>query len=253
MSQEPASCSELIEPLPISKQQVLCCGTVFAVLWSIAGGLWAQGGLDASILFALNNAHFNDTFVTVIQLISRYGMAAIAGISLCYLVRAVIFNNPDDDKRLFLLIIFSFGIAGVGGDLLKLLFDRARPIVDHAGELSFLTSSGSPSFPSGHATKSAALALPFLFYAGYRGNFHQCIRILMVFIVLSVGFARIVLAAHYLSDVLAGIGLAFLCLPGAVVIGNKLLSKMASNKKLDTAAKRWILVYIGLIILLCII
>ncbi|MHC4244324.1 MAG: phosphatase PAP2 family protein, partial [Planctomycetota bacterium] len=103
--------------------------------------------------------------------------------------------------------------------------------------------------PSGHSTKSVALALPFLFYAEYKGRFHALVKCILAFVTLMVCFSRIFLGAHYLSDVLAGIGWVFLCLPVSVMLSNKLLRKM-TYKRFERAAKIWILVYLGIMIYL---
>ena len=75
------------------------------------------------------------------------------------------------------------------------------------------------------------------------------VKFILVFVALMVSFSRIFLGAHYLSDVLAGIGWVFLCLPVSVMLSNKLLMKM-TYQKFERAAKIWILVYLGLMIYL---
>ncbi|MCP4608721.1 MAG: phosphatase PAP2 family protein [Planctomycetes bacterium] len=152
-------------------------------------------------------------------------------------------------RQVFLLILFSFAVAGISSDILKMIFNRLRPIHEYANELSFFTRSASPAFPSGHSTKSVALALPFLFYAEYKGHLHTLVKCVLVLVAAMVCFSRIFLGAHYLSDVLAGIGWVFLCLPVSAMLSNKLLSKM-THKKYERAAKIWILVYLGFMIYL---
>jgi len=179
-------------------------------------------------------------------------MAVIAFIYLCYLIMSFKIKILKDGKQIFLLILFSFAIAGITGDILKEVFNRSRPIVEYGENIVCLSNPNTPSFPSGHATKSVALVLPFLFFAYYKGLFHSFIKVILVFITFMVCVARILLGAHYLSDVLSGIGLVFLCLPVSVLVSNQLIKKMTYNK-LELAARIWILVYIGLIIFLIII
>ena len=61
-----------------------------------------------------------------------------------------------------------------------------------------------------------------------------------------VCLSRIVLGAHYFSDVLAGAGLSVFCLPVSVLLTNRLLSRM-TPERYEVASKIWIIVYIALI------
>jgi membrane-associated phospholipid phosphatase len=71
----------------------------------------------------------------------------------------------------------------------------------------------------------------------------------LLFVALMVSFSRIYLGAHYLSDVLSGIGWAFVCLPVAAILSNRILEKM-TYQKLERAVIKWIFVYLGLTICL---
>lgn len=239
--------SKLVNPINTSKNQWFCFGLIFLVSWSTAILLWFQIEIDRTILFSLNNSNFNNTIVVLNKLFSRYGMPTIVAIYLCYLILSLKSNEIKNGRPIFLLILFSFALAGITGDILKEILNRTRPIIEYSNEISFLTNPKTPSFPSGHATKSVAFVIPFLFYAEYKGGFHIWIKWILAFIALMVCFARIFLGAHYLSDVLAGIGWAFLCLPFSALLTNKILKRM-SYKKLNIAAKVWIFIYLGLII-----
>ncbi|MHA2054010.1 MAG: phosphatase PAP2 family protein [Candidatus Kariarchaeaceae archaeon] len=238
-----------INQINIAKKQRMKFGIVFLISWSISIILWFQVELDKSILILLNNSRFDEKFVLLNQLFSKYGMAVIVFTYLLYLILSFKINELRRGRPLFLLIICSFAVAGISGDILKEIFNRTRPIHEYASEIRGLTSSVSPSFPSGHATKSIAFVLPYLFCADYRGRIHSLVKYILSLIVLFVCFSRIILGAHYLSDVLAGLGWAFLCLPISIIISNSILRKM-TNEKLEFAAKIWVLVYIGLLILL---
>jgi undecaprenyl-diphosphatase len=232
-----------------SKKQWICFSIVFLITWSISLFLWFQVEADRHILFTLNNSNFGNGLLIINRLSSQYGMPVIVFIYMLYLALSLKFTHLKKSRQVFLLIIFSFAVAGISGDILKMLFHRTRPIHEYANQLSFFTRSGSPSFPSGHSTKSMALALPFLFYAEYKGRFHTLVKCILVFVASMVCFSRIFLGAHYLSDVLAGIGWVFLCLPVSVMLSNKLLRKM-TYKRYERAGKIWILVYLGFMIYL---
>ena len=232
-----------------SKKQWICFTIIFLISWGISIFLWFQVDADRHILFTLNNSNFSDGLIGINRFFTRYGMSLIVFIYTLYLALSQKFTSLKKSRQVFLLIIFSFAVAGISGDILKMIFNRTRPIQEYANQLSFFTRSGSPSLPSGHSTKSLALALPFLFYAEYKGRFHTLVKCILVFVALMVCFSRIFLGAHYLSDVLAGIGWAFLCLPVSVILSNKLLRKM-TYKRFEFAAKIWILVYLGFMIYL---
>ena len=72
-----------------------------------------------------------------------------------------------------------FGLAGVGGDILKVVFDRPRPFVEYAGEITTFSKAKTPAFPSGHATKSMALAMPFMLLIVAKDTWHQGVKILL--------------------------------------------------------------------------
>ena len=238
-----------VDLLQTSKKQWISFSIVFLITWSISLFLWFQVEIDRHILFALNNSHFNDSLIIINRSFTRYGMSVIVFIYTLYLALSLKFTGLKKSRQVFLLIIFSFAVAGISGDILKIIFNRTRPFLEYADELSFLSRPGSPSMPSGHATKSVALALPFIFYAEYKGRFHTLVKCILVFVASMVCFSRIFLGAHYLSDVLAGVGWVFLCLPASAMLSNIILRRM-SPQKFERAAKIWILVYLGFMIYL---
>lgn len=102
--------------------------------------------------------------------------------------------------RFILPMLFSAGFADLLTSLGKLAFHRARPdtaIIEQAGF----------SFPSGHATISIAF-YGFLFFIvihsvrGWRKHINLIFMAVMLASV--IGFSRLYLGVHYLSDILAG-------------------------------------------------
>ena len=237
---------ELVPFVEANKSQMSTSIIVFVNTWCLAMGLWFFNDLDKTILFALNNGNFSGSILVFSKLISRYGMALIAGVNLVLLLYTFKDESMKSLRPVFLLTILSFGVAGISGDLLKQVFGRPRPIVTYAGELNFHTSSHSPAFPSGHATKSVALAAPIGFNDASNNRLTKASKIVTMSIAVLVCLSRVVLGAHYMSDVLAGAGLSVLCLPVSVFLTNRLLSRM-SPERYEVASKIWIIVYIALI------
>ena len=85
--------------------------------------------------------------------------------------------------------------------LVKLAVDRARPVLDDP-----VAHAGGMSFPSGHAQSAmvAASVLLLVFLPLLRGAWRWVAVGVAVVYVLAIGFARVTLGVHYVSDVLAG-------------------------------------------------
>ena len=237
---------DIIPRLQITKSQLRTSIIFFIITWSLALGLWYLKDLDKTVLFALNNANFNNTIAILSKLVSRYGMALIAFINMILLIFTFMDENLKNLRPVFLVTIMSYAFAGISGDILKQVFQRPRPRITYAGELNFLSGSGSPAFPSGHATKSVALAVPLGFNNTLNNQTTLYSKIIVILIAALVCLSRIVLGAHYLSDVLAGAGWSVLCLPVSVFLSNLLLSKM-TPERYEKASKIWIIVYLALI------
>jgi undecaprenyl-diphosphatase len=96
--------------------------------------------------------------------------------------------------------------------LLKAIFERTRPIHEHG-----LVFSEGWSFPSGHASGSFAV-YTMLLYVLLRNRelqwWHLPLVVLAMALTLAIGFSRVFLQVHYLSDVMAGYLVAgtWLCL-----------------------------------------
>ena len=238
-----------VKPLALSRRTISTIVVIAIVLWSSAFLLWMQVELDKWLLISHNGLRTNELVVSVAQVASKYGMAIIVLIYLLYLLSAFKLEELRDAYRIYLLVPFMFGFAAIGGDILKVIFNRPRPFVEYAGEISAFSNAKTAAFPSGHASKSVALALPFLLLITAKDNWHKGVKTLLVITALGVCYSRVVLGAHYVSDVLAGAGFALICFPLATLLNNRILSKM-TKKRLNFAIKVWAAVLIGLMIFL---
>jgi undecaprenyl-diphosphatase len=96
--------------------------------------------------------------------------------------------------------------AGLVEKVMKFLVDRPRP------------SGFSLGYPSGHTTSAAAFAV-ILLYVSTRERLHPSARLALQVVAVAgvalVGWARIVLHAHWPTDVLGGMLLGTACAAGA--------------------------------------
>jgi membrane-associated phospholipid phosphatase len=107
-------------------------------------------------------------------------------------------------KRIFLSMVIALAIAGIFGHVIKIAVPRARPSVkSEQVEPWSRFSSNYHSFPSGHVGASMAF-FGVLFLASRR------IGLACLPIVILIGFSRLYLAAHYLSDVVCAAVLGIL-------------------------------------------
>ena len=134
------------------------------------------------------------TFASVTQLGDRNLLLVIGAIVASYFLL----------RRWWLHALTWVLATGLGGVLVRLLkahFERTRPVHEHT-----LTDSSGWSFPSGHAA-GAMLVYGMLAYLMVRhtpGRWHIPIAFISILLISFVGFSRVILQVHYLSDVLAG-------------------------------------------------
>ncbi len=237
-----------VKPLALSSRTAWGVAAVAILLWIAAIFLWMQVGLDRWVLISHTGLRTNELVADIGHLATRYGMSIIILAYLSYLPFTFKFASLRDAYRIYLLLIFMFGIAGPAGDILKEIVDRPRPFVEYAAQTYALPFRDSPSFPSGHATKSVALALPFLLFITAKDGWHRAVKVLLVTVALGVCYARVLLGVHYLSDVLAGVGMALTCVPLVTLLTNKVLQRM-DNRMLSRAVFVWAALLAGLMVL----
>lgn len=196
-----------------------------SLIWALAIFLWLQGGLDKAVQLAHEPLRQIPYLVNAALAVSRYGMTACVLIYLFLLSRSLGLRGPKDLQKIFLPIVLSFVVAGAAGDLSKSAFSRQRPYIEHPSELSSVIRLTSSSLPSGHATKSFALILPFVIFAGDGQRKRRALRGFLAATAVAVAYSRVLLGVHYLGDVLAGAGTALLFLPLVVMAANVLYRK----------------------------
>jgi len=135
-------------------------------------------------------------------------------------------RGSEEWTRIFLAMLLAIMLAGVTGTVIKRTVPRARPSVHtdtRWGGPRF--SSKYHSFPSGHVGASTAF-FGVLLIARRRVGL-ACLPIPIL-----IGFSRMYIGAHYLSDVVCAAILGTLC---ALVVAHLLLPQIANRQsKLET-------------------
>lgn len=191
-----------------------------AVLWALSIFLWLQGGLDRAVQIAHEPLRHIPFLAGAALGVSRYGMAACVLVYLVLLTLSLGSRGPKDLQKIFLPIVLSFAVAGAAGDLSKTAFGRPRPFIEYPSDIFSVIRPVSLSLPSGHATKSFALVLPFAVFAGAGSKKRRALRGCLAAAGVAVAYSRVLLGVHYLGDILAGAGTALIFLPLVVFATN---------------------------------
>ena len=106
--------------------------------------------------------------------------------------------------RLALFVVVTVAGSALLNAVVKLAVDRARPVVADP-----VAHASGMSFPSGHAQSAvvATSVLRLVFLPLLRGARRSVAVVLAVAFMLAIGFARVALGVHFVSDVLAGYAL----------------------------------------------
>jgi len=148
-------------------------------------------------------AHIGPLGIEIISRLSMFGEELVLIVLLGFLYWCY-------DKRFGCYVGLNMLVANTWNPMIKNVFLRRRPYFDHAGvdilrvvepeaDIYDIAAQGY-SFPSGHSTGSAAVygSLP-RYKKGKKALF-----VIALIVPLLVGFSRVVVGAHYPTDVLVG-------------------------------------------------
>ena len=137
----------------------------------------------------------NPVFTAFFRFITDFGYVQILLILLVIIL--IVFHK----YRFAYILPIHVTISVIFNMILKNIFARPRP------EMIRLIDEAGFSFPSGHAMVTM-VAYGYLIYVVHHYIQQKWLRYsliaFLVFIIVSVGFSRIYLGVHYLTDVLAG-------------------------------------------------
>ena len=170
------------------------------------------------IRFLQTNA--SNGWITFFQVVTMLG--SYLGFLIAFVI--IFFKN----KSLGIAFALTFAFGCVANFALKLLIARKRPF----DEYSFIQNLGGEdgfSMPSGHSV-CAGMFATFLIYLLFSQTKNTSTRVwgticLSLFPVL-IGFSRIILGVHYLSDVIVGIILGIIF----AILGIWLYNRVIKNK-----------------------
>lgn len=212
----------------------------FIVIVAINADAWtarAVSGLSRGL-----RAAFND--ITYLGL-SGY-MFALAGLALIGALMARGRGRGADFDRacLFLaeragFIIAVLAVSGLASQALKHLFGRARPqLIDMVGPFHFdllALKSTYASMPSGHSVSAFAMAVAL-------GWMAPRLRWPLLILATLIAISRVVISAHYPSDVIAGAALgaaSAVMLRRAFALRGLAFRQTAEGLRLRGAGKIW--------------
>ena len=161
-----------------------------------------------------------------------YFLISITSLIACYFLKKIsTFNKHEDSLKkiqYFNFLLFSTILSsGILTQLIKYVVGRPRPsLLNFESEFSlkfFTFDSSFHSFPSGHTSTIFAVAIVISLMAPKLKYFFYILAII-------VSFSRVVVGAHFITDLMGGAVVAFI----AIKLSKSILSKIFNvNEKED--------------------
>ncbi len=151
---------------------------------------------EAAYDFSSRHSSFVDFLDVVAIVFSNLWCAIVLALGAAY----ALYRR---ERSVALWIVVSAAVAIGGNALIKVIFQRDRPVFNKP-----LHEIGGYSFPSGHSAGSGMLitiAVLMAIVVTHRGLRRRILITLLVLIGLGVGASRVFLGVHNLSDVVAGL------------------------------------------------
>jgi undecaprenyl-diphosphatase len=171
-------------------------GVLLVLVRSRWGPLWSLDMAAARDLHALALA--SDAFVTAMKALSAIGSAAVYLPFFAVLAGVLVWRELP---RLALFAVVTVLGSSALNALVKAAVDRARPALPDP-----VASAPGLSFPSGHAQAAiVCYSLLLVVLAPMLGR--RALRVAgaaAALMVVAIGFSRVALGVHYVSDVLGG-------------------------------------------------
>ena len=174
------------------------------VILSLAALLVSTGGADTMIrerLLAFATPHMVSV-MRVVNVAGDWKFLLPATLALLAIF--------DRARRTWWVWVALMVAAPIAETVMKITIGRTRP------------EGPAYGFPSGHATAAAAYFGALIYLAeGLRPRVRTTVRIFAVAMIVLVGLARVILRAHWPSDVLGGLALGLALASAATVIASR--------------------------------
>ena len=166
-----------------------------------------------SYILNIRNDNLTSILITITNISSAYALIVLSILLLLIMKK----------KKLPLLISLNLIISFISNQITKQIITRPRPI-----GINLIEETGY-SYPSGHAMISMAYFgfIAYLIYKYVKNKLIKTILISSIFIlIILIGFSRIYLGVHYLSDIIGGFLLSIVYL--MIVINSINLKKVGA-------------------------
>ena len=166
---------------------------------------------------ALFLAHRSDFGIKFFEVISFFGNWQFLLPAVFIIILILFFKNKKKFiVPFFLTVVVAEAITFFG----KIYFGRSRPLLAVLHETD-------PSFPSGHATIAVAFYgyLAYMIIKLFPGRFKYLVVILSILIMFLIGFSRLYLDVHYVSDVVAGYLVGLSALIVGIIFSNRKIGR----------------------------
>ena len=174
-----------------------------------------------NIIIANNRTNFWSGFFKIFTYLGSFYVLAILALIAVVLIWFVAKN-----KRTSLFYAVCFAVVCISNLLLKILIQRIRPDLMIINEVGY-------SFPSGHAMMSFAFFVLAMHYV-YKFVKNKPLKILLIsvfaLIIVLIGFSRIYLGVHYLTDIIAGWLISFVIIQAFILLTNSKLFSFLKDK-----------------------
>jgi undecaprenyl-diphosphatase len=182
---------------------VLVALSVFDVLATLANGRNEVTNLDRDLSATCEEWAKSTTVADFFRNVTSFGDAEFLTLVALMTTLALVLRGQRRLALLWMLVTVS---AGLMDGQLKRLVGRPRPQF-----VTPLVKIPSASFPSGHAFGSAVVygLLAVLLRRWVPGKLGPILGVLSLLLVAAIGVSRVVIGAHWPSDVAAGFAVGF--------------------------------------------